>query len=711
MGLKSKLTHILIHKNQRIAREFQHYSNKLRQAKANKFNAKNVQSRASANSVSLSLFDQGKRVFVLGLLNLHYRIFRRKKWFFKDLRLKCAARKPYMNGSESEGYKRWDNFLLVKYKLLHYDVVSFDIFDTLILRPFQTPSDLFMVLGDKFNQINFKNIRYNAEQYVRSKMEASEGHREVTIHDIYKEVNRETGIDVEYGVQTEFQAEKDFCFANPYMLQVFKMLKSQGKKIVITSDMYIPHDMMVELLASCGYTGYDKLYVSCDYKTSKRQGVLYDELIKDNPNKKIIHVGDNFAVDIVSAQDKGIDAHYYVNCHEQGGKYRADGMSELVGSFYSGIVNTHLHNGTKTYTPYYEYGFTYGGLYITGFCNWIYKKAKEQGVEKILFLARDSDVYIKVFNKMFSDMPNEYVYWSRIANLKYTAEHNRHDFFTRMVVHKAHSVVSSKLEDVLKSAGLKEIISLLPKHNLTADDLLTAELIEPFKTFLVDNYDKIIKIYEKEAKVAENKFREIIGNHKKVAVVDVGWIGSGPMGIKWLVEEKWKLGCEVKCYMAGSMHRETTINIDKLLSGTIETYIFSRMYNRNLYDVQANTNKGTNNIYFELLTQACHPSFAGFSDNGEYKFDVPEIKNYAMTKEIQKGILDFADKYLDLSKNYTLLRNISGYDAYMPYRFAIRNVAFVANLFSNTSFSRNVGVNIKNQKQETVGDILKALNI
>ncbi|MBO7219405.1 MAG: hypothetical protein J6V40_05475, partial [Clostridia bacterium] len=214
MGLKKKLKYILIEKNKNISNEFKHYSTTLRQTKANKINAKKTNSRVTPRGVKLSLVDQGKRVFVLGMLNLHYRIFRRKKWFFKDLRLKCAARKPYMNGSESEGYKRWDNFLLVKYKLLHYDVVSFDIFDTLILRPFQTPSDLFMVLGDKFNQINFKNIRYNAEQYVRNNMSAKEGHREVTIYDIYKEVNRETGIDVDTGVQTEFQAEKDFCFAN-----------------------------------------------------------------------------------------------------------------------------------------------------------------------------------------------------------------------------------------------------------------------------------------------------------------------------------------------------------------------------------------------------------------------------------------------------------------------------------------------------------------
>ena len=41
-----------------------------------------------------------------------------------------------------------------------HDIISFDIFDTLILRPFQNPTDMFMVLGNKFGVMNFKNIGF-----------------------------------------------------------------------------------------------------------------------------------------------------------------------------------------------------------------------------------------------------------------------------------------------------------------------------------------------------------------------------------------------------------------------------------------------------------------------------------------------------------------------------------------------------------------------
>ncbi len=693
--LKDKMYYWLVIKNPSIRTEYQNYVN---------------------THQDEHFKNRGKSWRLLLKLNWHYRIRRKKTPCFSKPTPKAAphaashARLPYLNGSESEGFRREEIILFTK-RLLQYDVVSFDIFDTLVLRPFANPQDLFLITGNKLGLINFKAIRSDAEKKAREKHLASEGNTEINIYDIYELVSRRTGIDVELGVMTELETETEYCFANPYMQQVFKMLKDYGKKIVITSDMYIPHDMMVKILENCGYKDYAKLYVSCDYNCNKRNGGLFKNVIRDNPDANIVHVGDNYASDIQSAKNCGITSVYYKNCHEIGNPYRADGMSDLVGSFYAGIVNTHLHNGLKIYNPYYEYGFIYGGFYVTGYCNWIYNKAKAEGVEKILFLSRDCDIYQKVFNQMFDDMPNEYVYWSRIANTKYSIESMRDDFLTRMVLHKAYNVIPCTLGDILDSIELSTLKPKLKESSLSENTLLTPELIQKFEDFVIEHYDEIIEVYRPETLVAERIFKKIIGNCKKVAVIDVGWLGSGPMGIKYLVEKKWNFGCEVKCYMVGSCVRPTDMNMNELMQNVTEPYIFSRMYNRNIYDTHTGTNKGTNNIYFELLTQACYPSFSGYNMNGDYIFDVPEVSNYQMTKEIQEGITDFQKLYCKFSENSKYLRNISGYDAYMPYRFAIRNPRLVKLLFSGASFSRGVGVNLKSQTQETVGDILKSINL
>ena len=49
----------------------------------------------------------------------------------------------------------------------HYDVISFDVFDTLIFRPFSCPSDLFFFVGIRLGYRNFAQLRREAEGIAR----------------------------------------------------------------------------------------------------------------------------------------------------------------------------------------------------------------------------------------------------------------------------------------------------------------------------------------------------------------------------------------------------------------------------------------------------------------------------------------------------------------------------------------------------------------
>lgn len=648
-----------------------------------------------------------KKLWILFRLNVHYRIFRCKKpLLMKNI---GKQRLPYLNGSESEAFKRQPVVHFVK-KLITYDVVSFDIFDTLILRPFRTPQDLFIVVGNKLKQLNFKKIRSEAEREAREEMKKKSGTNEVTIYDIYQIVSKKTGIDVELGVKAELETEKEFCFANPYMMQVYKILKEQGKEIVITSDMYIPHDMMEELLQSCGYTGYSKLYVSCDYKKSKRSLELYSVLKEDYKGKTIVHVGDNVASDIQAAEKSGITSVYYKNCHQIGNPYRAEDMSDPIGSFYAGLVNTHLHNGIKTYNPYYEYGFIYGGLYITGFCNWIHKRAKEQGIEKILFLARDGDIYQKVFNNMFDDIPNEYFYWSRIANFKHAIKFNKEDFITRITSHKAlYSAVPSTIKEVLSSFRLEEMVTNLSKYGLNEQDLLTKENLKEFTDFICGNFEQIEKIYEKSSEKMKWLLEKTIGKCKKIAIVDVGWIGTGALGLRYLIEEKYNFKCKIIAMQVGAKGNALNYyyNTNEVLSETIQPYVFSTELNKDLYKFHLSWNRGLNGFFFEILTQSTEPSFAGISEDGDFLFDVPDFKNRKIIEEMHKGIMDFSKLYIKFSAHNTYLRNISGVNAYKPFIFAVKDLDLIRSTFKNFTLSRNIGVDSKSQKLETIEELMK----
>lgn len=114
---------------------------------------------------------------------LHFRFLGRvpEMEAYESKRLNCAR-------SESEEYLRKTPQLSVEQyveKLSAYDVVSFDIFETLIFRPLSLPADVFYMVGNELGIMDFKNIRAWAEWDARVKYNAREGNMEVSLSDIW----------------------------------------------------------------------------------------------------------------------------------------------------------------------------------------------------------------------------------------------------------------------------------------------------------------------------------------------------------------------------------------------------------------------------------------------------------------------------------------------------------------------------------------------
>lgn len=617
------------------------------------------------------------------------------------------VRLPYLKGAESKIIHR-PTVVRMAVDLMMYDVVSFDIFDTLILRPLMHPVDLFRLMESRLGYPGFYNIRRNAEQKVREKSRLCYGNMEVTLADIWKEVEYKTGIPASKGMEVEIEYEMRYCLANPYMKKVFDILIEQGKTVIIVSDMYLTKEPMERLLKKAGYEGYEKLYISCEYHTNKRSGGLYEYVKRDYEGKSIIHVGDNTESDIQSARRAGLSTKFYQNVHDMGNRYRTDGLSRLIESTYDGLVNVKLHNGVESYSPYYEYGYIYGGLYIFGFCQWIHRKAQEEGVEKILFVSRDGAIYQKVFSYLFSDMATEYLLWSRICSLKYfDIKHNRADFLRRIIRPSVRMQNGQTVGSFLEEWKLTDLKKYLLAYDLEAHMELTEKLNKPLDDLLIDHWDEVEVAYEEERRYLKEYLAGKIGTAKKIAVIDIGWAGSGTKAIKYLLEKEYNLADKVFCWQAAHDVRTWGSMQSDMLDGTIESYLFTDNLNKNCFDVHTRTNRSTNNIYMEIFTQDTTPSFGGYGDNGECLFDIVETENYEMIREVHKGIFDFCKEYNETFAMDSYLYNVSGYDAYMPIRFILRNLSFFKNNFGNMRFARFISGNSKKQLLQTISQIMK----
>lgn len=616
-------------------------------------------------------------------------------------------RKPLCRGgSESKCNERIPDIVLAK-TFLKYDIVSFDIFDTLLFRPFSKPSDLFMLVGQQLGIMDYCNIRMLAEEEARKRNYLLRGNREVTIEEIYDIVSKKTGIDKEVGIETEFNIELDLCYANPYMQRIFEILKYQNKKIVIVSDMYYDKKRMIKLLNSIGYDGFDDVIISCDYNCSKRNGQLFDILIEKYgiAEDKIIHIGDNEVSDVQKAAEKGINTYHYVSVNQRGEKFRATNMSHLIGSAYAGTVNSHLHSGIKTYSPYYEVGFVYAGLYVMGFCNWLHKKAKDNNITKLLFLAREGDIYQKVFNQMFDDVETEYVLWSRVPVAKTTVRKNRHPYLLQLVHHKAHAIYKSKVSTLFDRIGIGELKKYFEEYRINDEEFLSESNEKIVEQLLIEHWEELCECYKEDERQIQEYLEDIVGDHSHVAVIDVGWSGNNVLQVRYLLEDVYKKKCKVECYLAATRNVNDTYMASMMLSEEVDTYIFSNMQNKDLHDFHQGTNNRLNSFFFEIMTQSCTPTFLGFEENG-FLYDIPEVENFEHNRDIHEGILDFAKIYMKTFEKYPYMLNIPGYDAYMPFRMFVSDLSWLRDYFSGYVFGRDLFATQEKAVMETVKEVM-----
>ncbi|MDE6747954.1 MAG: HAD-IA family hydrolase [Lachnospiraceae bacterium] len=607
--------------------------------------------------------------------------------------------------SESEAYLKANPRLSVTAyvdKLKEYDVISFDVFDTLIFRPFSVPTDSFFLVGESFDIMDFKNIRTWAEWDAREKCKKQNGHMEIDLKEIWKNLEKETGLSAEEGMEIEQKTEQKLCYANPFMLEVWKRLQSMNKKLIIISDMYLPEDCIAKILENAGFTGIEKIYVSNTYHKSKADGSLYREVIKDYSGLSIAHVGDNPHSDDKMAENCGIYALPYQNINKNVLLYRPMDMSAIVGSAYRAIVSSHLYNGLHSYGMEYEYGFIYGGLFVVGYCNFIHEYYNHHGLDKLLFLSRDGDILKQVYDFLYPEDSTEYVYWSRKVAVKLMANEDKHDFFRRFLYHKvnqkytiARILHSMELDSLTEQLDIKSDEELMKpdKKLIKSDEELTDKNVRQLKQFIESKWGQVLTIYEPQMTAARKYYKHVLDGCSKVAAVDIGWAGSGAMSLSHLTEKVWKIPCQVNGIIAGTntIHNaEPDASEIFLQNGKLTAYLYSQSQNRDLLK-KHDPNKDYN-VFWELLLSSPTPQFAGFYEgktdevSSQYleelditlafgQMDMKDLEKEDTEKEnvekeriqkIQEGILAFAHEYHRHFKDFPYMFRISGRDAYAP---------------------------------------------
>lgn len=337
--------------------------------------------------------------------------------------------------------------------------VSFDVFDTLVQRPFLEPTDLFCILSDELNQntssyVDFAELRISAERSCRDKKALLYPSAEdITLDEIYDYLAETTILSQDlltHMKQREQELELYFCKVREAGKMFFDLALDAEKKIIICSDMYLPMRTIEQILEKAGYSGYYKLYVSSELMLTKATGNLFKYVQKDLKCKKataFLHIGDNWDSDVVKPQSLGWKTGHMSKAVDllrnyNPGNYSGEGFNRIWGNngqqtdyleclnSFPGLRNIMGLAATRLFkTPFVSInqssdfnadpnfiGYFCFGPHLLAVSEWILKIAKERNIPTIHFVARDGYILKQTFDMINdSKTTSSYIRLSRKA--------------------------------------------------------------------------------------------------------------------------------------------------------------------------------------------------------------------------------------------------------------------------------------------------------
>lgn len=328
-------------------------------------------------------------------------------------------------------------------------VITFDLFDTLIKRPTETPADVYKFLEKEAIKItggvaeDFARVRLNAE--VETRNSSTKG--EISLNEIYDYIKSYYDFDdstIDKLISLETESEINFVTRRDFGKSLWDIAVSSRKPIYIISDMYLDESVIIRMLSKLGYNDYSGVFVSSTYGVRKKEGGLFDSVIQSlgiSP-ASILHTGDNKIADIDMAKERGISTFRLLRSIDRmrtNELYKKiynpkSGAGEKARSVIAGLTAHSLFDHTSGENERnslfqgssLNLGYAALGPMISGFMLWLGREAKRGGVTKLFFLSREGwllkQVYDELHKHVNDAIPSFYLYASRratrVANLK-----------------------------------------------------------------------------------------------------------------------------------------------------------------------------------------------------------------------------------------------------------------------------------------------------
>lgn len=586
------------------------------------------------------------------------------------------------------------NAFVDSYKPTNYDVllatllspeikaVGFDVFDTLLCRPFLKPTDLFDLMEDTAEtiigrkSINFANSRVAAEAIARH------GKIETTFEEIYSVLEEQLQLTREQKEKLqalEISLESRFLKPRESVKNIFRLAKLLRKRVFIASDMYLSKEIITSFLRENGYdlSNVD-VFVSCEVNSAKYDGSLYRMLEREHGiiPCETLFIGDNLKSDIAIPSELGFATMQIPKAIDVFSNNRLFSgnvlkfLKDTTFGFHWGYLANKLFDN-----PFVRFerdqvvnnsasmlGYMIFGPLVLSITQWLAENLKGKRYDSILFSSRDSRVIIDVYRywkeKISPDLPGaQYIHISRTATLP--AYCDREHLLTLLSLYQSRLSTGDFLEKVfdidVKDRKVRQKLSF---YKIDVDQE-NRRNFSRLPAFLIDYFDSDSSLKEK-IKGIHDYFSSMIEG-KKVACFDLGSKGTS----RDILADIFKV--DIDLYLFRTIRYKWKNNLTAYMQDSINPYrhgvrsVLPQFYELLLSDPLVKTCQG-----YEVSNGKVIP-----------KVEPSDFTNSSLhVIESQRYTRDFCQEFMDLFGNYSSCINSQSRTSFIyPLSFLCANVS------------------------------------
>jgi FMN phosphatase YigB (HAD superfamily) len=337
------------------------------------------------------------------------------------------------------------------------DILSLDVFDTLLWRTVAVPTDAFVVVGRRLADLGwlapgttpqtFAVLRSRAETRVRRDRQRDYGDPEVTLDEIYSDIPATVVAfdDIERLMGLELEVERELTLPDLDALELANLAQTRfNARVVLVSNTYFSERQIQQLIGRPPFAaiGVERIFTSSDHRRSKDAGLfrVVSDALRVAP-ERILHIGDDADTDVAAATAARMHAVLFergssvlepvlraeredpaVGNPRQGRQpviHPARGDSGLTALRCKTVARADLAALDEPLRPYWRYGASVLGPVLSGYAAWVHERAAREGIERVHCVMREGQFLSGLINDARLDLDSpvaaEPIWLSRLA--------------------------------------------------------------------------------------------------------------------------------------------------------------------------------------------------------------------------------------------------------------------------------------------------------